>query len=124
MYKKVVALDAVTASAESSEIGVLGAEKVSLLLTRANHGSGTSTFYVKGRLKGSSTLVNLNIIVDNVVNTNAQTLARAASKQLGADGSAIIGLDLQYLSLEAIVVGVTEGTDGTHSAEVFIEFED
>ena len=125
MYKEVVALDAVTADTLSEEIGVRGAEKITLLLTRANHGSGASTFYVKGKLPGSTTYVDLNLLIDNVVNSNVQTIARVATKAIsGANGSVLVALDLDHFGFESIKVGVTETTDGTHSAIVFVEFED
>lgn len=119
--KVITALSAVTATATSEAIDVKYAEKITLLLTRANHSAGSSAFTVTGSVDGA-TYVALNTLIDNVTNTNAQTLTRIATKTLSADGSALVALDLEQFGYSFIKVTVTEATDGTHSAVVFVEY--
>lgn len=119
--KVITALSAVTATATSEAIDVKYAEKITLLLTRANHSAGSSAFTVTGSVDGT-TYVALNTLIDNVTNTNAQTLTRIATKTLSADGSALVALDLEQFGYSFIKVTVTEATDGTHSAVVLVEY--
>lgn len=119
--KVITALSAVTATTTSEAIDVKYAEKITLLLTRANHSAGSSAFTVTGSVDGA-TYVALNTLIDNVTNTNAQTLTRIATKTLSADGSALVALDLEQFGYSFIKVTVTEATDGTHSAVVFVEY--
>lgn len=119
--KVITALNAVTATTTSEAIDVKYAEKITILLTRANHSAGSSAFTVTGSVDGA-TYVALNTLIDNVTNTNAQTLTRIATKTLSADGSAIVALDLEQFGYSFIKVTVTEATDGTHSAVVFVEY--
>ncbi len=119
--KVITALNAVTATTTSEAIDVKYAEKITLLLTRANHSAGSSAFTVTGSVDGA-TYVALNTLIDNVTNTNAQTLTRIATKTLSADGSALVALDLEQFGYSFIKVTVTEATDGTHSAVVFVEY--
>lgn len=119
--KVITALNAVTATTTSEAIDVKYAEKITLLLTRANHSAGSSAFTVTGSVDGA-TYVALNTLIDNVTNTNAQTLTRIATKTLSADGSALVALDLEQFGYSFIKVTVTETTDGTHSAVVLVEY--
>lgn len=114
------ALSAVTATTTSTEIDVSGAEKVSFLFTRANHSAGSSAFSVTGSIDGI-TYVALNNIVSDVANTNAQTITRVASVTLSSNTSSLASLDMDYMALKSIKVTVTETTDGTHTAKVFVE---
>jgi hypothetical protein len=119
--KLVTALNAVTATTTSEAIDVQYAEKITLLLTRANHSAGSHAFSVTGSIDGT-TYVTLNMIVDNVTNTNAQNYTRVASKTLSADGSALVGIDLEMIGLKWIKVTATETTDGVATVKVFIEY--
>lgn len=119
--KVITALNAVTATTTSEAIDVKYAEKITLLLTRENHSAGSSAFTVTGSVDGA-TYVALNTLIDNVTNTNAQTLTRIATKTLSANGSALVALDLEQFGYSFIKVTVTEATDGTHSAVVFVEY--
>jgi hypothetical protein len=115
-FKKVI--DAVTATATSDPIDVKYAKNVVLMLQRANHGSGSSTFTVSGSVNGGVTYIDLNILRDNA--TGVPTLV--SSKALNADGYALVALDLEDSSFafDYIKVTVTEATDGTHSASVYV----
>ncbi len=120
MVKYYKALDAVTATTTSSVIPTEGAKKITLLLTRADHSSGSSAFSVDGSVDGV-TFVTLNSMIEDLTNTNAQDYTRTASVTLSANGSKIAAVDLAVNSLKAIKVTVTETTDGTHSALVAVE---
>lgn len=120
MQRLVTALNAVTETTESSAISVVGAKKITLAMTRADHTSGSSAFSVTGTVDGT-TYVTLNKLITNVVNTNAQTKIRAASVTLAAAGSEVASIDMEDLALLAIKVKVTETTDGTHTAKVLIQ---
>ena len=114
-------LDAVKETKTSEAIDVEYAKKITLLLTRANHSAGSSAFSVTGSIDGV-TYVTLNMIVDNLTNTNAQNYTRVASKTLSANGSALVGIDVKMIGLKYIKVKVTETTDGTHSCSAYIEY--
>jgi len=118
--RTITALDSVTATTTSEAIPVKYAEKVVLMLTRADHTSGSSAFTVSGSVDGT-TFVPLNILRDNA--TGVLTLV--GSKTLSANGSDLVAVDLDDsgFSLTHIKVTVTETTDGTHSASVYIEEE-
>ena len=114
----ITALDAVTETTTSGAINVKYAKKVVLLLTRADHSAGTSTFTVSGSVDDGTTYVPLNILRDNA--TGVLTLV--ANKVLSANGTALVSVDLEGtgMAFDYIKVTVTEGTDGTHSAKVYI----
>lgn len=120
-FKLVTVLDAVTETTTSEAIDVQYAEKITLLLTRANHSAGSHAFSVTGSIDGT-TYVTLNMIVDNVTNTNAQNYTRVATKTLSANGSALVGIDLEFIGLKWIKVTATETTDGTASVKAYIEY--
>jgi len=123
LTKIITALDGVTETTTSSAIPIKYAKKVTFLFTRADHTSGSSTFTLTGSVDGT-TYVDLNKIITNVTNTNSQNKVRASSVALAADGSEIASLDLQHDALTHIKVKVTEATDGTHTAKVYVEYED
>ena len=120
-YKRVTALDAVTATTTSEEIVISGAKKVTLYMTRADHSSGSTAFSVDVSADGT-TFIDYNKLITNATNTNAQTLVRTGSVSLGANGSQIASMDLQHDAVYAIKVTATETTDGTHSCSVLIEY--
>ena len=107
-------LDGVTATTTSSPMNIEGLKRVGIQFVRADSGTGSSAFTVDGTVDGNN-WVTLNMLIDNVANTNAQTLTRVASKVLSTDTSALVWLD-ELTGLKAIRVKVTETTDGTHSA--------
>lgn len=115
-------LDAVTATTTSSEFSLEGAKRVSFQFTRANHSSGSSAFAVTVSIDGIN-YVTYNKLVDNVTNTNAQTLTRVASVSLASNTSKVYSMDLQHDYFKYAKVTVTETTDGTHSATAYIEYE-
>ena len=115
----------VTATTISSPIDIREAKKVTLLFTRSNHGSGNTVFTVDGSIDSDSTtgvFEPLNILIDNVTNTNAQTLTRVASCTLAANDSKMYALDLDNFGFTFIKITATETTDGTHIAKVLVEY--
>lgn len=124
--KLVTALDAVTSTTTSSAIDVREAEKVTFLFTRANHSAGSSTFTVSGCIDddaSTGTFVALNILIDNVTNTNVQTLTRVASSALSSNTSKVYALDLENFNFKFIKVTGTIATDGNATAKVMVEYE-
>lgn len=120
-YQVKTAINAATATTTSEEIVIAGAKKVSFLFTRANHSAGSSTFTVDVSLDGV-TYVDYNKLISNVTNTNAQNKTRVASVVLSADGSTLAALDLENDAIHSIKITATEATDGTHTAQVMIEW--
>lgn len=120
--RKIVALDSVTANATSNAIWVGDFKRVGVRLTRSNHSSGSSAFSVLGGFgetgNDSVTISALNTMIDNVTNTNAQTLTRVSGKTLSADGDAFLWLSPET-PVTHLQIAVVETTDGTHRAEIF-----
>lgn len=121
-FKYYLMLDNVTADTTgANEALIAGAKKVTLVFTRADHSSGSSAFKVQVTLDGT-TWIDFAMLIDNLTNTNAQTLTRITTKTLAANGSAICTMDLERMNFLAMRVVVTETTDGTHKAEALVEF--
>lgn len=115
------AIDAATATTTSEAISLEGVKKCTLQFIRANHSAGSSLFAVTVSLDGIN-YVTFNKLIDNVANTNAQTLTRVASSSLASDTSKVYEMDLANGCYKWMKVSVTETTDGTHSAIVEREF--
>lgn len=93
--------------------GVSGYSHVGIQLKAANITSGNGRFRFQGTIDGS-TWTFLNVI-DNLTNTNSQTLTRVSSKTLSANGSALVWLD-EGLPLRAVRLALDYTTDGSYSA--------
>lgn len=111
-----IPLNAVTATTTSEPINIENAEKVTLEFTRANHSAGSSAFAVTVSVDGVN-YVTYNKLIDNVTNTNAQTLTRVASATLSSDTSKHYTMDLSQEAFRWMKVTVTETTDGTHTCK-------
>ena len=122
--KEYTVLDGVTATTTSSKYYVGGHGRVGIRMKRADHGSGTSAFAIKGSLDDESTvtptMTAVNMWIDNVTNTNGETLTRVNAKTLAADGEAFLWLDPAAM-VTWLEVTVTETSDGTHSAWIVWE---
>lgn len=124
--KLVTALNGVTATTTSAAIDVREAEKITLLFNRSNHGSGSSTFTVEGSIDNDATtgvFEPLNILIDNVTNTNTGTLTRVASCAFSNNDSKLYALDLEQFGFTFIKITVTEVADGTHTAKALVEYQ-
>jgi len=121
----ITALNAVTATTTSNKFYVGGARRIGLLVRRADHVAGSTAFTVKGSMETpetvTPTMTALNIMIDNVTNSNVQTLTRIATKTLSANGDAFLWFD-PFFFINFLEITATETTDGTHSA--FIVFEE
>lgn len=115
IYKKVI--DAVTATTTSEPIALDGVLKATLHFIRADHTSGSSAFAVDVSNDGVN-WVTYNKLIDNVANTNGQTITRVASSTLASNTSKVYTMDLENDCYKYMRVTVTETTDGTHSAIV------
>lgn len=140
LQRLVKALDAVVATTTSAKIYVGDAVRVGILLRAAAITSGTGAFGIKGSLQpladgnggpdgigrqfggAGVTVVAVNTFIDNVTNTNAQTLTRVNGKTLSANGDVILWLDPQCL-INWLEVTATRTTDGTYSAYIIVETE-
>ena len=118
-----VKLFEVTATGASEQVWVGDAKRVGLLFRRADHSAGSSAFTVKGgfgEAGDNPTMSTLNLLIDNVTNTNAQQLTRVNGKTLAANGDAILWLDPNVF-VTHLEVSVAETTDGTHSAWLIVQ---
>lgn len=114
-------INAVTATTTSDPIDFRGVKRATWEFTRANHSSGSTAFTVTVSVDGV-TYVAYNKLIDNVTNTNAQTLTRVASSSLASDTSKIYSMDLANDCFAFVKVTATETTDGTHTAKLIREY--
>lgn len=115
-------IDDVTATTTATTQKIEDAKKVMLVVERADHSSGTSAFTATVSVDGTN-FIDYNKWIDNVTNTNAQDLTRVKTKTLSADGLDFVTMDLADIGMFTDVkVTVTEGTDGTHSAWLVVEY--
>ena len=113
--KEITLIDAVTAANTTSEpLSVENFESIGLQFLAAGITSGNGVFTVEGTIDGTN-WVALNMLIDNVTNTNAQTLTRVASKTLSSATSVLVWLE-KIIALKAIRVKCARTTDGTYSA--------
>lgn len=121
---KLTALSAVTANATSNLLWIGDFKRVAIRFSRDNNGAGgSSNFLVVGGLgqfpSDSPTMVAYNMLIDNVANATANGITRVGTKAIDNATTNV----MLWLSPEAIPthlqVAVQEGTDGTHSAEVY-----
>lgn len=107
----VTAHNAITETATSDAIYVSDCQKLVVDFTEGgtvNNRSGVLT--VTGSVDGSDYHA-FNMLIDNVANTNGQTITRVASKTRATAGSDILALDLSAFHFQSIKVTVTI-TDG------------
>jgi len=116
----VTLLAGVIATTTSEPVDILGAKRITLALTRADHGSGSSAFKVQVSVDGT-TFADFNGLMQDLTNTNAQTQTRATTISLAANTTVMASMDLSAHNFSAMRVVVTETTDGTHTAKAQIE---
>lgn len=117
---RIIALNAVDATTTSAKIWIGDFDKVAVLCRRADNAGGSSTFTFKAgfdsALAGDPTMTAYNMMVDNLVNTNAQFPVRLNSKAISAaNGDVMLWMDPNYPATH-LEVTATEVGDGTHSA--------
>lgn len=116
--ERIKVLDGVTATTTSEAQKIEDAKKVILVVNRADHGSGSSAFTATVSVDGTN-YMDYNKWIDNVANTNVQTLTRTKTKTLSANGTDFMTMDPDD-TFKYMKVKVTETTDGTHSAWLYI----
>jgi hypothetical protein len=139
--RRIAALSAVTATTTSRKFWVGGASRIGIHLRAAAITSGNGAFAIKGSLEpfdlGSGTfddfgnitggtgvtMTALNTFIDNVTNTNAQTLTRVNGKTLSSNIDAFLWLSPECL-MNWLELTVTRTTDGTYSAWIVVEDEE
>lgn len=123
--KTITAINASSAaSVTSNNIYVGDAKRIGILLRRTNHTSGSGAFTVTASMEAADTvtptMTAINMIVDNVTNTNAQNFTRINGKTLSSNTDALLWLDTNCI-VNFLSIAVTRTTDGTHSAFILIE---
>lgn len=111
-----VLLNAVTATTTSDGTSIENHQNVTLQFIAASIASGNGVFTVEVSNDGTN-WVAFNMLIDNVTNTNGQTLTRVASKTLSSNSSVVVALD--NFSWKMLRVKVTRTTDGAYSAILF-----
>lgn len=113
-----------TADYTSPAIDVSDADSIGAEFQASGISGGNGVFKLQGSqvdAPGSGDWVDL-MFIDNVANTNAQTLLRVTSKQLSANGNAMAFLDqVVAQSLKWIRVDLDMTTNGSYSAHLFIK---
>jgi len=107
---------------------IAGADSIAIALTEGgtvNNRSCVMTVY--GSVDGGTTFVALNMLVDNVTNTNAQNLTRVASKTRAAAGTDLLFLDkkiagsLTHLKFAMVLTDGAAPT-GNFTVDVAVKF--
>lgn len=105
--------DAITATNTPVALKVAGAKRIGLIFTEAgtvNNRSGALVLTVS--YDGGVTFVTYNMIIDNVTNTNAQTLTRIGSKTVNSASSVILFLSPETLGAMTHLKATITVTDG------------
>lgn len=114
-YKFQQLLEDIVASTTGGCAGVAGYTKLGLQFVGRVITSGNGVFKVQGTVDGTEW--TYLAFIDNLVNSNSQTLTRVASKTISANGNALVWLD-DARALRAIRVSITRTTDGSYSASM------
>ena len=117
------AINAATATAVSGWLPITGARAVQIMGKRSANAGGTTTFTVHVSPDGvDANAIAYNKLIDNVTNTNAQTLTRIASKAIAnADGLVLLSISPEDIG-GFIRITATETTDGTHDAWLIVAY--
>jgi len=114
LFREQTLLNAVVVTTTSSPFNIEGLKRIGLQFLSTGISVGNGVFTVEGTLNGTN-WVPLNVLIDNVINSNVQNLTRVASKTLSTNTSVLVWLD-ELTGLKAIRVICTRTTDGTYSA--------
>lgn len=106
-------LSAVTVTTTSAGENVEHFENLTLQFIATGISSGNGVFTVDVSNNGSDWIA-FNMLIDNVTNTNGQTLTRVASKTLSSNANVVVALD--GFSWKCIRVKCTVTTDGSYTA--------
>ncbi len=120
--KLLLIMDAIDATTTSDPIDIEGTKRIQFEFTRSNHTSGNTVYSVSFSVDGV-TYVTANKLIDNVANTNAQTLTRVASATLSSSTSKHYAVDLQHDYFKWMKVTATRTTDGKATVKALLELE-
>lgn len=112
----VKAIDAKTADYTSDSIKISQADKVTFVFQSSDISSGNGIFSVEVSIDGAN-WITYNKLIDNVANTNAQTLLRVASKTLSTNTLVFVSMSPEDV-FEFCRVKLDMTTDGTYNAWV------
>jgi len=107
----------------SAVVNIEGAKRVVFVFIRTDHSSGKTVFSVKVS-PDNTTYITYNKLIDNVANTNSQTLTRVASYDTGAANGAKFYTMSPEDVFPYVEVTATETTDGTHDVWVIAEYDE
>ena len=114
-------LAAVTATNTPEAIDMHYAKKATIIAKRSAHTSGSSVISVEGSIDGVI-YAPLNLM-ELLVNTNAQTLTRVASKSLGGNATTVLAIDIDTHPVRWIKITMTRVTDGTNDLSLLLQEE-
>lgn len=116
-----VLIDSVATADGAPIVGLKNAKRVTIFVKRADHSSGSSVLTASLSPNGAD-YVATNKLIDNVTNTNAQTLTRVASKTLSSNTTVFLSLDPDDTA-EFLKINVTRVTDGTNNCWVVVDYD-
>lgn len=115
MTKVATAATATIALADAIPVNCYGAKAISLTIDAKDIASrsGVVTVYIANDWSSPSNIAyQYNMLLDNVANTNTQTLTRVASKTVAATGNAVLFFEPKTLgafSMFKVVLTITDG---------------
>lgn len=122
MIKVADAATATIALADAYTVNCYGAKAISITIDAKSivNRSGVVTVYVANDWSSPTNVaIQYNMLLDNVTNTNVQTLTRIASKTIAATGNAILFFDPRTLGAFSMFKVVLTITDGSTPAGTF-----
>lgn len=122
--REMLAINAATSTTTSNKIWVGDCKRVAILLRGATMTSASGVFTFKGGFGNDAgsdpTMTALNTLIDNVTNTNGQTLTRVASKTLTTAVDNFLWLSPETPVTHLEITATLGSTDvGTLTAKVF-----
>lgn len=118
---------ATTTNATSTPKVITGAKKVTLFVSRGDTtgtgNGGSEIMQIQVKDSGSGDWVTFNKLIDNVANTNAQTLTRVTNMSLAAGTSTkTYTMDLGYDAFDQIRCVRVETTDGEGTCSALVQW--
>lgn len=119
----VALITATTTTATSTAKAITGADSATFFFTRGDvdGNSGSSIFSVQVSYD-STNWITYNKLIDNVTNTNAQTLTRVSSTTMTGTSTKTYSMDLDGEGYRFMRCVVNEVTDGAHTCNALINF--
>lgn len=105
-----------TATFTSAGQNIEALQNISLQFIAASIASGNGVFTMDVSNDGIN-WVAYSMLIDNVTNTNGQTLTRVASKTLSSNTSVVVALDA--FGFKMLRVKVTVTTDGSYDCVLY-----